>query len=75
MWKKRQESGAIRIEHVDTPNGREIAKMAFESDVSMRVMRGMSWPVKFDLRLDILEGSHITWPYLVDGQLVVPTLG
>ncbi len=67
---KLQESGELCFDTKPTPNGTEIHRMEFLTDVSIRISRmdgkvstGPAW------RINIFKGSVICWPTLVDGDV------
>ncbi|HEY3783327.1 MAG TPA: hypothetical protein VGL56_19780 [Fimbriimonadaceae bacterium] len=67
---KLQESGSISFKMARTQCGLEILYMHFESDVSLRVHAiGQANPESILFRLNILEGSEIYWPSLIEGKL------
>lgn len=67
---KLQESGELSFDTKKTPNGTEINRMEFLTDVSIRVSRRTDPnPLNFAWRIKILKGSVITWPALVNGEV------
>ncbi len=69
--KKLQESGELSFDTKKTPNGNEIDRMEFLTDVSIRVSRMTdSDPLNFAWRIQISKGSVINWPALVNGEVV-----
>jgi hypothetical protein len=70
--RKIQEEGEINFQQRKTANGWEIILMEFPTDISCRMIEFNAGanPLKPQWRLNILKGSTITWPSLVNGQVV-----
>ncbi len=77
---KLQEFGEVAVGTATTPNGVEIARLEFLTDVSFRIddmsqIRNVVDARKFDpfapaWRVKVFKGSVIVWPSLVKGVLV-----
>jgi len=67
---KLHETGTISFETAKTPCGVEITHMIFETDVSLRIKRSDAGVgAKPEWRINVLQGSEIYWPSLVDGTV------
>ncbi len=67
---KLQESGELCFDTKHTPNGREIHRMEFLTDVSIRISRmDVSVSTEPAWRMNIVKGSVICWPTLFEGEL------
>ena len=67
---KLQEPGELAVETVSTPNGLEISRVEFLTDVSIRVSRMTdSDPLDPEWRIKVFKGSVIVWPALVNGTV------
>ena len=67
--KKLQESGELFFDTKKTPNGTEINRMEFLTDVTIRVHRkGFFEMLNPAWRITIFKGSVVSWPVLVDGE-------
>ena len=70
---KLQENGELAFEVVTTPNGKEVSRIEFLTDVSVRVARfGNMDVLNPEWRIKVLKGSVIVWPYLDGGKVVAP---
>jgi len=77
---KLQEFGEVAVGTATTPNGKEIARLEFLTDVSLRIddmreVRNFVDPSKIDpfdpaWRIKVFKGSVIVWPSLVNGVVV-----
>ncbi|MBX9666178.1 MAG: hypothetical protein K2X93_01110 [Candidatus Obscuribacterales bacterium] len=69
--KKLQESGELSFDTKKTPNGTEMNRMEFLTDISIRVSRRTDVnPLNPAWRIKIFKGSVICWPSLVNGKVV-----
>lgn len=70
---KLQEPGELAFEVVTTPNGQEVSRLEFLTDVSIRVTEfGNMDVLNPEWRIKVLKGSVIVWPYLDKGKTVEP---
>ena len=74
---KLQETGELELTYAMVGDDREIVGTKFLSDVSLRMSTmaylatGVSDVLNPEYRIEISAGSHILWPVLVDGVVVV----
>ncbi len=67
---KLQESGELSFDTKITPNGTEINRMEFLTDVSIRISHlSDTAPSRPAWRINIFQGSVIYWPVLVNGEV------
>jgi hypothetical protein len=67
---KLQEAGEMNVRLMKTPNGEEVLKTEFLTDVSFRVSRfGSAQPGVAHWRIKIFAGSMLAWPYLAAGEI------
>jgi hypothetical protein len=69
---KRQESGALNMDMKQVGGYWEVTRTAFTTDVSLRVIRSGIDPPGGPphWRINISNGSAITWPSLVNGKIM-----
>jgi hypothetical protein len=70
---KLQESGQLEIRFKECDSRWEVGYTKFLSDISFRISLCTAEKPKPDKptwRLNIREGSYITWPFVVNGEVV-----
>ncbi len=69
---KNQEEGELYFDTTKTPNGTEIHHMEFLTDISISVSRMTDHePYSPIWRINIIKGSVILWPALVNGSMLM----
>ena len=68
---KLQEWGELGIDMKKVGDAWEITRTEFKTDIPLCIIRsGLDTPTSPYWRINILKGSTITWPSLVDGKIV-----